>query len=70
MYFPSESAAHMIAFDGPVVDHWWELNIAQTANPSTMQQSDLPPELSLTPSLIRAQNQRGRENVLFPRNQM
>ena len=32
MHFPTGRTAHSTAFDGPVVDHWLEWKIAQTAN--------------------------------------
>ena len=34
--FPTDRIAHTTAFDGPVVDHCLERNIAQTANASAM----------------------------------
>ena len=37
MYFPTDMTAHTTAFDGPVVDHWLEWKIAQTANASALQ---------------------------------
>ena len=37
MDFPTDRTAHTVAFDDPVVDHWLERKIAQTANRSTMQ---------------------------------
>ena len=37
MLFPKDRTAHTIALDGPVVDHWLEQKIAQTANASAMQ---------------------------------
>ena len=37
MHFPTDSTAHTTAFDGPVVDHWLEQKIAQTANASAME---------------------------------
>ena len=37
MYFPTDTTAHTAAFDGPVVDHWLERKIFQTANASTIQ---------------------------------
>ena len=37
MHFPTARTAHTTAFEGPVVDHWMEWKIAQTANASTMQ---------------------------------
>ena len=37
MHFPIDSTAHTTPFDGPVVDHWLERKIAQTANASIMQ---------------------------------
>ena len=32
MDFPTDSTAHTTDFDGPVVDHWMEWKITQTAN--------------------------------------
>ena len=37
MHFPTDKRAHIIAFDGPVVDQWLEQKIAQTENASAMQ---------------------------------
>ena len=37
MHFSIDRTAHTTAFDGPVVDHWLEWKIAQTANASAMQ---------------------------------
>ena len=37
MHFLTDSTAHATAFDGPVVDHWLERKIVQTANASAMQ---------------------------------
>ena len=37
VYFPTDMAAHTTAFDRPVVDHWLERKVAQTANVSTVQ---------------------------------
>ena len=37
MHFPTDSTVHTTAFDGPVMDHWLEQNIAQTANAPAMQ---------------------------------
>ena len=43
MLFPTDRTAHSTVFDGPVVDDWLELKIAQTAIAPTMQdQSDDP----------------------------
>ena len=38
MHFPTDRTVHTTAYDGPVVDHWWERKIAQAANASTMQE--------------------------------
>ena len=35
--FPTDRKAHTTSFDGPVVEHWLELKIAQIANGSTVQ---------------------------------
>ena len=37
MHFPTDGRAHTTAFDGPIVDHWLEQKIAQTANESAVQ---------------------------------
>ena len=37
MHSPTDRTAHTTAFDGPVVDDWLELKIAQTENASAMQ---------------------------------
>ena len=37
MHFPTDSTAHITAFDAPVVDHILEWKIAQTANATAMQ---------------------------------
>ena len=37
MHFPTDRTAHTLAFDEPVVDHWLDWKIAQTANASAMQ---------------------------------
>ena len=37
MHFLTDRTAHTTSFDAPIVDHWLEWKIAQTANPSTMQ---------------------------------
>ena len=37
MHFPTDRTAHTTSFDGPVVDHWMERKISQTANASAMQ---------------------------------
>ena len=37
MHFPRDRTAYTTAFDGPVMDHWLEQKIAQTANASAMQ---------------------------------
>ena len=37
MHFPIDRTANTTAFDAPVVDHWFERKIAQTANAPTMQ---------------------------------
>ena len=37
MHIPTDRTVHTTAFDGPVVDHWWERKIAQAANASAMQ---------------------------------
>ena len=34
MQFPTDRTAHTTAFGGPVVDHWLEGKIAETANAS------------------------------------
>ena len=54
MHFPIDRTAHITAFDGPVVDHWLEWKLAQTANASGMQaRSDDPSALlpELCPAL-------------------
>ena len=38
MHFLTDRTAHTTAIDGPVVDHWLEQKMAQTANASTMQE--------------------------------
>ena len=43
MHFPTDRTAHTAALDGPVMDHWLERKIAQTANAPAMQaRSDDP----------------------------
>ena len=43
MHIPLDRIADTTAFDGPVVDHWFEWKIAQTANAPDMQaRSDDP----------------------------
>ena len=43
MHFPIDRRAHIIAFEGPVLDYWLEKKRAQTANAPIMQvQSDDP----------------------------
>ena len=37
MHFPKDRAAHITAFDGPIMGHWLELKVAQTANTSAVQ---------------------------------
>ena len=37
MHFPTDRTTHSTVFDGPVVDHWVEWKIAQTANASAVQ---------------------------------
>ena len=37
MHFPTEKTAHTSLYE-PVVDHWLERKITQTANASTMQE--------------------------------
>ena len=37
VYFPTDRTAHTTAFDRPIVNHWSEWKIAQTANASAMQ---------------------------------
>ena len=37
MHFPADRTAHTTTFDRPVVDHWMEWKITQTANASIMQ---------------------------------
>ena len=37
MHFPTYRRPHATTFDGPVMDHWLEQKIAQTANVSAMQ---------------------------------
>ena len=37
MHFLTDKTAHTTAFDVPVVDHWLERKIAQTANAFAMQ---------------------------------
>ena len=37
MRVPTNRTARTAAFDGPVVDHWLERKITQTANASNMQ---------------------------------
>ena len=46
MHFPTGRTAHTTAFDGPVVDHWLEGKIAQTANAPAMQAQSDDPNLS------------------------
>ena len=40
MHFPTDKTAHNTAFDGPVVDHWLERKMAQTANASANAMQD------------------------------
>ena len=42
--FPTDRIANTTAFDRPVVDHWLELKIAQTANAYTMPDLSAMPE--------------------------
>ena len=37
MHFPTYRTTHTTAFDGPVLAHWLEWKIAQTANAPRMQ---------------------------------
>ena len=37
MHFPTERIVHTTSLDEPVVGHWLEWNISQTANASAMQ---------------------------------
>ena len=37
MHFPTGRTVYTTAFDGPLVDHWLERQIDQTANASAMQ---------------------------------
>ena len=43
--FNRERTAHTPAYDGPVVDHWLEQKIAQTANAPAMQARSDDPNL-------------------------
>ena len=47
MHFPTDRTAHTTAFYGPVVDHWLEQKIAQTANVCAV------PDRSDDPNLYR-----------------
>ena len=45
MHFPTDKTEYTTVFDGPVVDHWLKLIIAQTANSATMQARSDDPNL-------------------------
>ena len=45
MHCPTDRTAHTTALNGPVVDHWLEWKIAQTANASAMQDRSGDPNL-------------------------
>ena len=37
MHFPTDRTVHATDFDGPVVDHWLERKVVQTANVLAVQ---------------------------------
>ena len=45
MHFPTDRTAHVNALDGPVMDHWLEWKVAQTANATSVQDRSDDPKI-------------------------
>ena len=53
MRFPTDRILHKTAFDGPVVDHYLERKIAQTANACEMRNANINSKFeALSPRLV------------------